>query len=293
VKRLHITNGTSVCLPVPGDVIYWNDVLHEGPVPAGLDLEQLSRVRAEFLGGVDDEFRSRDAAIARAGEYDEVVLWFEHDLYDQLQLIQVLDWFAQHPPRQLRLIQSDTYLGPMGLEQLEALYPTRKPVTPEQFDAAVRAWAAFRAPDPTGLQALDTSALPHLGSALLRHLEQFPSTRDGLSRTEKQILEAVANGASTKHEIFLAHQRREDAIFMGDSPCFDYIDRLATARTPLLNHNGRYALTDAGRAVLAGEADAVRLNGIDRWLGGVHLSGPEAAWRWDPAVRSLQKKGTA
>jgi hypothetical protein len=40
-------------------------------------------------------------------------------------------------------------------------------------------------------------------------------------------------------------------------------------------------LTAAGRAVLAGEADAVRLRGINRWIGGVHLEGPEAAWRWD------------
>jgi hypothetical protein len=41
------------------------------------------------------------------------------------------------------------------------------------------------------------------------------------------------------------------------------------------------AITQAGRAVLAGEADVVKLNGIDRWLGGVHLIGAEAAWRWD------------
>ena len=39
------------------------------------------------------------------------------------------------------------------------------------------------------------------------------------------------------------------------------------------------ALTDVGRKLLDGQADWVRLNGIDRWLGGVHLQGAEAAWR--------------
>jgi hypothetical protein len=43
--------------------------------------------------------------------------------------------------------------------------------------------------------------------------------------------------------------------------------------------------------VLAGEADHVRLNGIDRWLGGVHLEGDEAAWRWDAAAGRLTPAG--
>jgi hypothetical protein len=50
------------------------------------------------------------------------------------------------------------------------------------------------------------------------------------------------------------------------------------------------SITDAGREVLAGRADAVRLNGLDRWLGGVHLSAPQGGdveWRYDPSTRRL------
>ena len=46
-------------------------------------------------------------------------------------------------------------------------------------------------------------------------------------------------------------------------------------------------LTEAGAAVLRGEADYVELNGIDRWLGGVYLYGTKAAWRWDAGTRQL------
>ena len=51
---LHITNGDCVVGPleeggIPGDKLAWRDVLHEGPVPAGLELEALSLVRAEFI----------------------------------------------------------------------------------------------------------------------------------------------------------------------------------------------------------------------------------------------------
>lgn len=75
---------------------------------------------------------------------------------------------------------------------------------------------------------------------------------------------------------------------MGDSRFFGYIDRLAGARIPLLERNGGITLTVAGRDVLAARADAVHLNGIDRWLGGVHLHGREAEWRWDEQARALR-----
>ena len=49
---LHITNGESVSLPrtgLSGQVICWNDILHDGPVPRGLPLQELSRIRANFI----------------------------------------------------------------------------------------------------------------------------------------------------------------------------------------------------------------------------------------------------
>ncbi len=45
-------------------------------------------------------FRARDAIFRRHGEFKTVVLWFEHDLYDQLQLLQILDFLAgENAPR--------------------------------------------------------------------------------------------------------------------------------------------------------------------------------------------------
>ena len=39
--------------------------------------------------------------------------------------------------------------------------------------------------------------------------------------------------------------------------------------------------------VLAGDADHVRLNGIDRWIGGVHLRGRYPRWRWDDGTETI------
>src|SRR6185369_11209179 len=104
---LHITNGDTAVQTlesggVAGDILPWRDVLHDGPVPADLSLDELSRVRARFIadcgwGEFEDvvaDFESRDRTLTSFGDHGEVTLWFEHDLYDQLQLIQLLDYFA-------------------------------------------------------------------------------------------------------------------------------------------------------------------------------------------------------
>jgi hypothetical protein len=45
-------------------------------------------------------------------------------------------------------------------------------------------------------------------------------------------------------------------------------------------------LTANGERSLHAEADRVELLGIDRWVGGTHVT-PENAWRWDPAALTL------
>ncbi len=129
-ERLHVTNGDAAAerildAGVGGSVLPWRDVLHEGPVPCGLSFDDLTVVRAEFIGGAgwDDpetvlsRLRWRDAMLAGFPAYAEVVLWFEHDLYDQLQLLQVLDWFnaVDAGPVRLSLINPGEFLGtPVG-----------------------------------------------------------------------------------------------------------------------------------------------------------------------------------
>lgn len=61
--------------------------------------------------------------------------------------------------------------------------------------------------------------------------------------------------------------------------------------TPSLKDIKRWTvtITPVGRDVLNGRKDHIRLNGIDRWLGGVHLSGPDVKWRWDEGKRALEE----
>ena len=235
---LHVTNGASVSLDrtgLGGEILTWQDVLHEGPVPAGLGQEELSRLRGIFLdsawpgpSSAAEVLAQRDRALARFTEHEEVALWFEHDLYDQLQLIQILDWFHGRASgtTRLSLISIDDYLGRLTGEQLATLWTGRHTITPAELDLAAEAWHAFRSPDPIDLENLlgsDTLALPFLAGALLRHLQQFPSVENGLARTERQILELVDDGRTSFGSLFRADQQREERIFMGDGSFARYV----------------------------------------------------------------------
>jgi hypothetical protein len=236
------------------------------------------------------ELDERDAELVDAlREGRSVVLWFEHDLYDQLQLVDILTLAGEtgFDPQQLELIEVDAFpgrpgfrgLGELSLEQLESLWPGRRAVTHDDTAAAQRAWEALRRSDPRGIGELRNdppTSRPFLGAALERLLEELPGVHDGLSRTERQLLELLSDGPLLTGALFVASQDLEEAPFHGDVWIFRTLERLA----PLASvEGGVAALTDEGRRVLAGGVDAVEVRGIDRWVGGTHLV-PGAVWRW-------------
>jgi hypothetical protein len=319
---LVITNGDAagelLRRTLPGaEVLPWRDVLHEGPVPLTDGLEELTATRVEYLAGagggeigaIEFELTARDRGLAMSAEFDRVVLWFEHDLYDQLQLLQVLDWFADHPRSKgtLFLVQAEDYIGRQEPEAIERLAASAEAVTQAQLDLAKRVWAAFRQRTPEAWAHLldeDLSALPFLRSAVIRMLEELPGP-DGLSRTERQMLATIEAGESvTALALFVAVQKQEDAHFMGDWSFWRLLDQFALADAPLIagleaapfQHSdpelakayltSRLTLTSLGKAVLAGGADWAKQNRLDRWWGGTHLT-EDALWRWDAGAEQL------
>jgi hypothetical protein len=284
---LHVTNGDCAVdvlrrAGMGGDILPWQDVLHEGPVDASLSLEKISAKRAAFIAeagwGPKDKvarrFRERDERLIRAGGDDEVVLWFEHDLYDQLQLIQVLDWFAAHPHPKLALVCEAEYLGEMKPERAAELFQKRTGVSPAQLATGTAAWKTFGSNRPDKLQSLDTSSLAFLGAALLRHLEEFPWDDDGLARSERQIFEVLDKGPAPFAKIFRETQALEDPRFLGDSVLLWYLDRMQREGT-VRRMGDVWESTDDEPAMH-----------LPRWLGGV-LVDDDCPWRWDAGARRL------
>lgn len=335
MTTLHVLNGGAcaqllAASGVEGESLVYAEIYHEGPVPEVDDGDWLS-IRAAFMEARGlaraDEYlrrqRKADAALARIDSFDEVVFWFEHDLYDQLLLIRHLDWLARTEAGLDRtsLICIGGFpgyddfhgLGELEPDDFASLMGSRKPIEAAQVSLGQEAWMAFRSRDPAALVEIlerNSPVLPFLAGALHRHLEEFPSVENGLSRNHLQILRSVLAGFRTPGALFRRVIELEESPYLGDTTFFASIEDLCACPTPLLKaeDGGRFLrprspgwevpagfrdrsllVTEAGENVLAGLRDALELNGIDRWLGGVHLRDGGPIWRWDGLTRRLAR----
>ena len=302
---------------IPGEHFAWREAVVEGPAPANRDAAEWRKLRAQYLAeaygldhDVEKELAAQDEQLKRAGERDEVVLWFEHDLFCQVNLIYLLDWFSRElPGAKLSLVcinkfpgkQNFRGLGELNPEELASLFPKRQTVVPRRFAAASAAWQAYCSRDPTDIQSLvetDIDALPFLPAALRVHLRRFPSTRNGLGRIENCALEIIGSGTASFGEVFRKFQDVEPIYGTGDAQFWIALRRLIDVSQPLLSltnatittdvdPSAQFEITELGKSVLAGEGDFVSINGINQWLGGVYLEDDRALWRWDEETEKL------
>lgn len=312
---LTITNGDSASGTLaeaghPGTILSWQDILHEGPVPRGHGLTELSAIRTEYLAArlgvpaaeVAASFAARDAVMVRHREFARIEIWLEHDLYDQLQLLQILAFFAaERRDGGLILVQADDFLGTQSAATILRFAAKARPVSPATLATARMIWDEFGDPTPLAVSARvergPVDGLPFMRPALIRMLEELPDSETGLGRVETTALRLLAERTSTGWELFRGVIAREEAAFMGDVSFAGVLLDLARCEEPLIDGlpdgpeplgygslNEWFALplslTEFGRSVLDGEADAIAQNGIDRWWGGTHLVGRDC-WRYD------------
>lgn len=310
-RIVHVCNGDTTAdtlslADLPGEIRVWADSLDQGPVLPVSD-EEHWKVRGAFHAsrgakGGTEQLAAWDRGVDEAATAEELILWFEHDLFDQLALIRLLARLARRGlPQQLTIVSIDRHpevpnflgLGQLKPEQLAELWPRRTPLSRDAIDEAITAWIAVTAADPRALPFLTRriKAMPFLAGALERQLEELPDPQSGLSRTERQLLAAVARGVATAAELMPAVQAID--------PRYPITDALLVATLQTLARCGfvegdtaalasaRVAVTPLGRQALAGAIDRVKEVGIDDWRGGVRLSGRGPVWRWDSAQRKL------
>src|SRR5262245_45036774 len=167
---LHITDGESVAgtlreSAIRGVVSTYGDLMYEGPAPAGLQDQAWFDVRAHFIADAQyatleearQYLKATENTLQAFTQHDEVVIWLDSKLSNQLMLIKVLDWFTRRElgRTKLSLICIGEYpgqerflgLGAMTADQLASLADTRLPVGESQYRTAQAAWYAFTSPD--------------------------------------------------------------------------------------------------------------------------------------------------
>lgn len=305
IKTLNIVNGDA-CIDmmkkagIKGDFLPWRDFLHEGPVLAHLSLEKLSKLRAQFIANygfgqfdeIYEEFKERDKKLASYQNYDKVTLWFEHDLYDQLQLLQILSWFSEQNLKQtpLTLICTNNYLGESSSKKIKRLLNYETPIRQEHLNLAKKAWAAFCHRTPERWEKLlyePTALLPFLKAAVYRMLEEFPNTKCGLSRTEYQALRIIANGTNNPLHIFHKYQSFEERRFMGDIIFWKILENFEKYKVITKDEEQKMIITPLGIKLLKSEENWLNIRPMQRFIGGVSLNA-QKVWCWDPDKREIK-----
>jgi hypothetical protein len=302
---------------IPGERLEWKEVLCQGPTPAGLAGDAWYALRASFLAGIAESpvdeiaasLAAQDAELLRATGHGEIVLWFGPELFCQAILVRLLAHFSRVDlgRTRLSLISIDRYPGlddqrsctvsQLSGDQLTDVFSRRPLVTTAQLAEARRAWDAMGAATPEPLAAFvrdGNGSLPFLRPALRRLLAELPDIRSGLGRTEQLILDALAHGSRKVGDVFVAANQPEPRKWITDTILIDQLRRMAEPK-PLVeiktNGGGMMGAevrrTTTAEEVMAGR-DAIGLRGIDRWVGGTHLT-TSSVWRWDDATSQVRR----
>lgn len=328
MHTLHIRCGSDLqgCLPAAGfvgDFLEYSDPVCQGPVFASMSVD----TRADFLfrsyapwmdltrDTIRDNMQRQQQGLANASGYERIVLWFEHDSYDQLTLARLLAYFElRDEAARLEMVSVRAFpgsarfigLGQLPPEAVRLLWPRRQPVTREQLEAGRRVWHALCEPSPQALTGLRQSpaiaALLNMAGALLRHLQELPSQFNGLGLTEQLTLEILSEGAPTPGRAFAKLMREKDPLpWLGDVMYWHILQDMADAQQPALLigeegdglawHQRSLSLTDSGRALLAGTLDWRDCRPPPRWLGGVQLHDESMTdWRWAHIDQTLLRR---
>ena len=302
-----------------GDYLAFTDPFCQGPVQSLTHRSEYIERRAEFMATayqmelevVRNRLRREYHQLQASHRYPRIVLWFEADSYDQLSLSYLLHYFRYElgDAQKLELICIDSFpgircfrgLGQLPLEALPLLWSQRLPITPEQMHLCDRTWQALTATSPEDLWSIatgDTSPLPVLGPALIRHLQELPWVEDGLSLTERLTLAMLAERPQQGQDLFqtLIHER-DPLPYLGDIMFWFVLQQLLDSPQPPLAvqletmdlpwSQRRFDITPLGLALLGKQQHWRSLQTCDRWLGGVLIRPNQPCWQWNQKTQTL------
>jgi hypothetical protein len=322
---LHVVSTESVAktlleTDIVGDVLVWLDCLTTGPTPKRSSLEELTRVRIRYLKTAfwwpftipaSSDFlalKTRDQTLRKANQRNEVILWFGPTVFEQFSLMQILATLShQEKKPHLSLVKCPRNLMAVyTAEELSKLFSSKKPISASEARFADKCWQLYCTADHIPLFNVakrNVNSHSDLCRALLWQLWRYPAVGAGLSLPEYMLLNQIDTSRNIGWNIANTLVN-DDAVLMWDSeelfqttwtfmnaavPLIESSRALATVRSRNVFKNLKVKLTKAGREVLSGSLDHVTLNGINRWIGGVHLTGKKVKFRWNTQRQALQR----
>ncbi|PIQ47076.1 MAG: hypothetical protein COW03_17300 [Cytophagales bacterium CG12_big_fil_rev_8_21_14_0_65_40_12] len=298
-NTLHILNGDSSKLKfeqsrIKGTATVWRDVLSDGPVSidfASPDFWQSRKTFfSSFFGVISLRYEQDVIAefkkIQKFNAYDEVVLWFEYDLFCQINLIALLHWFKNQEIKAPKIslicvgweegFEGLVGLGEIPTDDYPSLYERRRILGSNDFNLASDAYLAYCSEDPRDLETfilLPSNEFPYLGLAFMAHLKRFPSSKTGFNVIEEKIMELINEGNTNLKSLIRELLKWQHLFGFGDLQYLKYLENLK----PIFK--------DFENLELKRDFDSSMIK-RDYYLGGANASD----WLWDDELQEIKLK---
>jgi len=289
--QLHITNGDSFTqrlksLGYKGAIITWREMLCEGRTETNVGSESFWKTRFEFLHKNYNVSKSwfiektlkEYRSLCNHKQQDEIILWFEYDLFCQINMIAVLSWLKTHRrDAQISLVCSGDEDGTdkmYGLcdvddEKLQTLYNKRVYLTQDDIEFADYIWQLYCSDNPIRLENMSDFEHYHfdyLSDAIKVHLKRFPSVKNGLNELENRILTLSAeHKPKNKKALVQTILTHQGYYGYGDTQ----FERIISSLKPLFTSFNPVRLSKKGKEILEGKTSFYsQIRDNESYLGG-------------------------
>ncbi len=290
-RQLHITNGDDFShniaeLEIPGDVIVWREMLCEGPTYATLDTPEFFDLRKKFLENIynisadqyESQFIEELHKLTIANGYEEIVLWFEFDLFSHINMLAVISHLLENKKtipvylvcsKRLKNEKEFSPLSQLPLKHLKNHYDARIPLNQEDLETAALMWQLYNGDNPQKLisHIKKKTNFEYLSSCIRAHIERFPNAVTGINTLERNVLKLIETNNITSRNHLIGYVLEYQGYFgFGDLQVERMIERLKIFYQ--IDENG-VSLTEAGRQALNAEKNFYQELKNDEYFGGV------------------------
>ena len=275
---LHITNGDATTkilkdLDLSGEIITWREMLCEGKTITEVGSEHFWKTRFDYLKNsykiskkrfIDytlKEYRN----LCRQKEQEEIILWFEHDLFSQINMLAIISWLKKHRKgRTISLVSSGKKKNSNKLyhfkdfthQELKKQFNNRSILTEDDIDYADYMWQLYCSDSPLRLEVVykfnPSSPFIYLADAIKAHLQRFPSIENGLNIVENNILKTgFTEKPENKNDFVKTLIQQQNIYGFGDE---QYVHRLNRLKKLFTSFNP-VKLSRVGKKVLENQTN--------------------------------------
>ncbi len=290
-SQLHITNGDSFTqrlqkLRLKGEIITWREMLCEGKTETNVGSEAFWKTRFDFLHKNYNVSKSwfvektlkEYRSLCNHKKEDEIILWFEYDLFCQVNMLAVISWLKTHRRHvQISLVcsgkEDDTNqlyaLNELSDEQLKQHYKNRVELSQDDIEFADYVWQLYCSDNPIRLEHLtdfDQYQFAYLGEALKTHLKRFPTIKNGLNEIENRVLHVASEEKPASKKALLSTLLSNQGWYgFGDTQ----YERILKNLRPLFHTFNPVRLSKKGKEILENQDNFyAEIRDSEAYLGG-------------------------